>query len=417
MRIQTVLNRVQKYKSFVYGEIVISYHRGHPALTITIDPRVNSKPLCSRCGKRGTVYDHLASRMFEFIPLWGFLVFFVYAPRRVDCPVCGPTVEKMPWSEGKRQHTTTYAWFLARWAKRLSWAEVARVFATTWYHVAFAVTYAVEWGRSRMDLDDIRSAGIDELKWKFGHRYVTVVYQMCKERVRLLWVGEGRRAKTLLRFFRWLGEERTSRLQYICSDMWKPYLKVIRKKACHALHVLDRFHIVASLNKAIDEVRASEARRMKREGYEPILKGSRWVLLSRPEHLSASKVGRLKELLRYNLKTVRSYILKEDFQLLWDYVSHIWAGRFLDRWCNRVMRSGIGPMKRIAQTIRRHRGLLLNWFKAKRSISAGVVEGMNNKAKLCTKKAYGYSTFEMLQVSLYHTLGDLPEPEVTHRFF
>jgi transposase len=199
--------------------------------------------------------------------------------------------------------------------------------------------------------------------------------------------------------------------------MWRPYLKVIQRKAGHTLHVLDRFHIVATLNKAIDTVRASEARHMKEAGYEPILKGSCWLLLSRPEHLSTTRRGRLKELLQCNLKTVRAYLLKEEFQLFWEYVSPYWAGRFIDRWCETVMRSRIEPMKKVAGMVQRHRELLLNWFKAKKTISAGVVEGMNNKAKLCTKKAYGYSTLEMLQVSLYHTLGDLPEPKFTHRFF
>ena len=117
-----------------------------------------------------------------------------------------------------------------------------------------------------------------------------------------------------------------------------------------------------------------------------------------------------------SLKAVRAYLLKEDFQGFWNYVSPAWAGKFLDRWCTRAMRSRLDPMKRVARMLRRHRGLLLNWFRARGTISAGAVEGLNNKLKLTTKRAYGFRTFRALETALYHTLGDLPEPKVTHRF-
>ena len=112
--------------------------------------------------------------------------------------------------------------------------------------------------------------------------------------------------------------------------MWKPYLKVIAKKAGHALHILDRFHIMAQLGKAIDQVRAEEARKLKREGYEPILSSTRWLFLKCPEHLTAKQASKLADLLRYNLKAIRSYLLKEEFQRFWCYPSWYWAGKFLD---------------------------------------------------------------------------------------
>jgi len=107
----------------------------------------------------------------------------------------------------------------------------------------------------------------------------------------------------------------------------------------------------------------------------------------------------------------------EEFQQFWDYVSAHWAGQFLDHWCAMAMRSRIEPMKAVARMLRSHRPLILNWFRAKKAFSCGVVEGLNNKAKLTTRKAYGYSSFTTLQIALYHTLGNLPEPKFTHRFF
>jgi len=198
--------------------------------------------------------------------------------------------------------------------------------------------------------------------------------------------------------------------------MWQPYLTVIARKASDAIQVLDRFHIMAHLSKAIDEVRAKEAKSLKTAGYEPVLKGLRFCLLKRPENLTDGQEIKLAELLRYNLRTVRAYLLKEDFQFFWGYVSPAWAGKFLDRWCTRSMRSKLEPMKRVARMLRNHRPLLLNWFRARGAISAAAVEGLNNKLKVTTRKAYGFRTFRALEIALYHSLGHLPEPKFTHRF-
>jgi transposase len=214
-----------------------------------------------------------------------------------------------------------------------------------------------------------------------------------------------------------MGQEVISTIVFICSDMWEPYLKVIREKCAEALHILDRFHIVAKMNKALDEVRAEETSRMKREGRDPVLKKSRWLLLKRGDNLADEQHFRLRDLLRYNLKTVRAYLLKEAFQQLWDYNSPAWAGKFLDEWCRQTMRSRIEPMKKIARSLRQHRELILNYFRAQKLISSGVVEGLNNKAKVTMRKSYGFRTYRVLELALYHSLGKLPEPESTHEFF
>ena len=101
--------------------------------------------------------------------------------------------------------------------------------------------------------------------------------------------------------------------------MWQPYLKVIGERLGEAIHVLDRFHIMKQFGKALDEIRAEEAKRLKRDGYEPVLKKSRWCLLKRPENLTDKQTVKLSELLKYNLRTVRAYLLREDFQRFWEY--------------------------------------------------------------------------------------------------
>jgi transposase len=198
--------------------------------------------------------------------------------------------------------------------------------------------------------------------------------------------------------------------------MWKPYLRVVAKKAGPALHILDRFHIMAHMNKAIDKVRAQEVRALRARGRRPILTHTRWLLLRRPETLTEHQLPRLAELLGANLRAVRAYLLREEFQLFWGYVHPTWAGRFLDRWCTQTMRSRIAPMQKVARMLRRHRPLLLNWFRAKGAISSGAVEGFNNKAKLTMRRAYGFRTYRAIELALYHTLGHLPEPKAAHRF-
>jgi transposase len=213
-----------------------------------------------------------------------------------------------------------------------------------------------------------------------------------------------------------LGRERSAALEFVCSDMWRPYLKVIAKKAGQAVHVLDRFHIVQRMGKALDEVRAAEVKQLRDDGYEPVLTGSRWLLLKRPENLTENQAAKLAELLRYNLKSVRAHLLKEDFQRFWEYASATWAGKFLDQWCRRTMRSRIEPMQKVAKMLRGKRELVLNWFRAEGKLSSGIVEGFNNKLKLTTRKSYGFRTQEAYEIALYHNLGPLPEPKFTHEF-
>lgn len=417
MQVKTILNRLQKQPGFIYHTVQLIKKQGKEVLEVELRPRAGHRPRCGGCRRPGPGYDTLSPRRFEFVPLWSVQVFFVYAMRRVDCPSCKIHVEAVPWAQGKQRRTTTYSWFLAAWAKRLSWKEVAEVFGTSWATVFRSVEMAVTWGREHVVLADITALGVDEIQWKHGHRYLTLVYQIDTHCRRLLWIGQERKAETLEQFFDWFGKERSQALQFICSDMWKPYLQVIAQKASRAIHVLDRFHIMALMSKAIDEVRASEAKALVAKGCEPVLKKTRWLLLKRPENLTDKQDVRLAELLRYNLKAVRSYLLKEDFQRFWEYVSPYWAGRFLDLWCKKTMRSKIEPMKKVARTLRTHRELLLNWFRARGTISSGIVEGFNNKAKLTTRRAFGFRTFRAAEVALYHTLGALPEPKLTHRFW
>ena len=423
MLLQTILNRVEKHPSFVYDKARFAAAgeagaaAAGAAIEVEIRERANGRPICSGCGTPGPGYDRLPTRRYEFVPVWAISVFLLYAPRRVDCPSCGVKVERVPWAEGKSRITTSYQRFLASWAKRLSWQEVADVFRTSWQTVYRSVEKVVAWGLAQRPLDGIKAIGVDEIQWRRGHRYLTLVYQIDNGCKRLLHIAENRTAKSLLGFFRMLGPARSATLKYVCSDMWQPYLKVIAKKAGQALHVLDRFHIMAKMNKAIDEIRAAEVKELKADGYEHILKHSRWCLLKRRENLTAKQTVKLKDLAKYNLKSMRARLQREDFQRFWEYRSPLWAARFLWEWIGRVKRSRLEPMKKVARMLERHAELLMNWFLAKGTMSSGVVEGLNYNVKLTMRKSYGFRTLNALKTALYHRLGALPEPELAHRFW
>ncbi len=416
MRIQTILNRVQKFKSFVYRDARLAEQVGGLALIVDVEPRKRSRPICSGCGKARPAYDRLKERRFEFIPIWGILVFLAYRMRRVDCKRCGVTVEMVPWCDGKNQLATTYRWYLASWAKRLSWSEVGSIFRTSWDSVCRSVEHAVEWGLPHRDLSQVTALGVDEIAWARGHTYLTLLYDISGRTKRLLAVAEERKEASLRACLDSLGEPVCLRVKYVCSDMWKPYLKVITEKLEKAVHVLDRFHVMQQFGKALDQIRAEESKQLVRDGYEPVLKKSRWCLLKRPENLTDRQTVKLSEVLKYNLRTVRAYLLREEFQRLWEYKSAWWAAKFLDEWTGRVMHSRLEPMKKIARSMRVHQPLILNWFRARGAVSAGAVEGLNNKVKLVTRKSYGFRTAKVAKLALLHNLGNLPEPIHTHRF-
>ena len=152
-------------------------------------------------------------------------------------------------------------------------------------------------------------------------------------------------------------------------------------------------------------------------GDSETLKRTRWCLPRRPKNPTCKQRGRLRELLSLNLRTVRAYLLVRDFQHLWDCKSPTWAGKLLDMWCGVAMRSRIEPIKKIAWQLRNHRELILNHFRARKVFSSGVVEALNNNAKLTMREAYGFRTFAALEVALFHQLGRLPEPPVTRTFW
>ena len=417
IQFKTLLNKVHRFKSFVYRSVRMSHEGDKARIIAEIIPRANAKPRCSGCGKPRPGYDRMARpREFEFIPIWNIPVSFSYTMRRVDCPTCGIKVEAVPWAQGKHACCDAYRHFLASWARRMSWKETAACFHTKWDTVCRSVKWVVAYGLKHRDLEGVTAIGVDEVSYSKGHRYMTLVYQIDSGCKRLLGVIKERDTAALAGFFETMGPERCAAIKVVCSDMWKPYLNVIAAMLPTALNVLDRFHIAKKLGEAVDEVRRQEAKQLADNGYEPILKNSRYCFLKRPRNLTDRQAVKLGDLLAYDLRSVRAWMLKEAFDGFWQYDSPRWAKWYLKKWCTRAMRSRLEPMKKFVRTLRNHEDLLMNYFKAGKLYNSGIVEGLNLRINLCMRKAYGYRSFELLQMSLFHTLGKLPEPKFTHKF-
>jgi transposase len=306
---------------------------------------------------------------------------------------------------------------LARWAKRLPWNKVAEIFDCGWHQVCEAVTQAVNWGLEHRDISNVLAIGVDEIYFGVKSKYQTLVYQLCSDRPRLLFIAEGHKEEALSGIFKREGEAWCAKIKYVCSDMWRAYLNSVAKLLPNAMHILDRFHIEAKLNEAVDKIRRAEASELAGKGLI-ILKNLRYAFLKRPDNLTDKQRDGLQKIInKRNLKTIRAYHWKESFRLFWEYKQPHAASKYLRRWCRGANMSRLKPIKTFVKTLRKHEALILNWFRAKKQFSSGAVEAMNRGAGLVSNLARGFRTPEMRKIALFHALGDLPMPsEHTHRF-
>jgi len=383
----------------------------HGEMVVYLLPDRRYKVVCSSCGRQGPGYDTLKERRWKHVPLWGIPVTLVYSPRRVECSTCGVRVEAMPWTQGKSPLSLPLSVVLATWSKLVAWKVVGQLFGFHWNTVRKAVKNVVDYGLVNRDLGNLIYIGIDEISRKRGHVYHTQVYDLTEKR--LLWSGEDRTAETLEAFFEYLGQDRCERIEAVCCDMWAPYIDAVKKRLPNALLVFDKFHIVRHLLDAVDKVRKEEAQKLKSEDPE-LLKKSRYIWLKNPWNLTDNQKVRLSDLEKLNLKINRAYLLKEAFRKFWDYSYKAWAKKYLNRWFWWATHSRLKPMRDFAWMIRRHQDDVLNYFKV--PLDNGAVEGLNNKAKAISHRAYGYRTAETFKLALYHGMGKLPEPQLTHKF-
>jgi transposase len=419
VKVKTLLNRTQPIPGFCYADVRLVERRGRCHLRVEIEAHTQRPGRCSICERLAPTYDYLKCRGWRHVAPWRIPTTFFYAPRRVSCPEHGVRVEAMPWNEGKRPWTRAMMVFLARWGRRLSWKETSEAFEVSWEAVYRSVAWIVEWGLAHRVLAGIRAIGLDELHWRKGKQsanFLTLIYQVDEGCRRLLWVGLRRTERSLRQGLKSLGAEVLAGIQVVVSDLWRPYLAVVRKHLSHAVQILDRFHLTALLNKAVDQVRRGEGYALRGQPRGQRLKKTRWLLLKPRVRVRGKARERLDAVIHSKLRTARAWCLKEAFAHFWTYHHPRWAKAFLEAWITRTLRSRLAPMRKVAKTLRAHEALILNWFELKKAFSSAAVEGLNNKARVVTRRSYGFRVFSVLEMALYHTLGKLPEPELTHRF-
>ena len=371
--------------------------------------RLGSRRLrCSRCGRTcRRVHSRAAKpRSWRDLPLRKTRLVLRYRPRRVHCERCGVRAEALPWAEPWARVSSALAASVAALTKHLSWREAAHHFDLNWKSVAAIVGRAVAYGLARRRRKPLHRIGVDEGSRRKGHRYLTVVYDL--ERRTLLWVGEDRTEQTLRKFFSQLGRRRCRTIQVVLMDMWAPYAKAVRENAPRAQVLFDRFHLVQHLNRAVDEVRRAQLRRLSRK--EKVrFKRTRYLLLKNPWNLTSDQKERLSTLVSWNTPITRAYYLKESLQLFFDYKQPKRAREHLERWMHSAMRSRLEPFKRLVKMLRSHLDGVLAWTRLR--LSNGAVEGMNNKIKLVSHRAFGFRTVEHYVAAIYHCCARLPLPE------
>jgi transposase len=359
---------------------------------------------CGNCARRTRrVHSQQKVREWRDLRVREQALVLRYTPRRVRCVACGPRVEHVPWADRWQRVTRALSLALAELSRKLTWKETATHFGVNWKTVAVAVKRAVEWGLDHRVWRPLHVIGFDEVSRRKGHRYLTLVYDLLRRR--LVWVGEDRDAKTMEEFFEWLGPRRRRSIQVVCCDMWAIYIDAVKANLPGTILVFDRFHVVQHLSRAVDEVRRHTWRDLR--GEERIaFKRTRWLWLKNPWNLRSKERRRLSALCQKNQPIVRAYYLKEAFQRFWDYRSEGWARPYLQQWLWWASHSRLDPFKRFARMIRAHLDGILAWTRLR--ISNGALEGMNNKVKVISHRAYGFRSVDTFITAIWHGCGELP---------
>jgi transposase len=405
MRMETFIRMSLGLKA--HRVVKVEVDEGAGDLVIELD-RLGARRLrCGACGleARRVAPTRRPVRRWRDLAMRDQVVQLVYAPCRVWCAHCGLRVERVPWADKWQRVTHALARAVAELARALDWTAVAHHFRLNWKTIAAVVEGVVLWGLGHRRWYPLHIVGVDEVSRRKGQQYLTIVYDL--DRGRVVWVGRDRTTATMKRFFGWLGPRRARSIHTVCCDMWAVYIDAIQTHLPTASIVFDRFHLSEHLSRAVDDVRRHTWRQMGgREKAE--FKRTRFLWLTNPENLRRAERTRLSALLRLNSPIVKAYLLKEDLRRFWDYRSTAWAAGHLRQWLWRASHSRLEPFKKLARMLRAHLDGVLAWTRIR--VTNGAVEGMNNKVKVISHRAYGYQTSWAYIANIYHCCAALPLP-------
>lgn len=371
----------------IKGMVVAGFRAESGALVVAVRPRWQ-RPRCSHCGRKGrSAYDERGDRRWRHLDFGGVRVELSYGLRRVDCVYCGVVAERVPWSADPVSRFTTEFEEQTAWlAQRMDQTGVQKLMGVAWRSVGRIVERVVARLRPRDDGATLRAIGVDELAYRKQHHYVTLVTD--HGTARMVWGKEGRSAETLAAFFDGLGAEKCAAIEVVTMDMSGAYIKAVRDKLPQAQIVFDRFHVQRLASDALDETRRSAWREHKGTDEGDGIKHMRWVLLKNRESLKQDEVARLDALEQANAPLYRGYLLKETLGDILGRKQINVMSRELRHWIDDARASGLAAFARAAGTIETHFDGIVAY--ARWRVSNGLVEGLNNKARLLTRRAYGF---------------------------
>ena len=311
---------------------------------------------------------------------------------RVKCPECGVKREKVLQLPSKAPFSKRFEEAVGEACESASARQVARRFDLPASTVrSIDLRYLERWAAGRRK-PALRQVGIDELYLGKKQKFVTVVSNL--ESQEPLWFGEERKKGTLDEFFRsQLSRKQRGRIEAACLDMWEPYRLSLEEWVPACRVVYDKFHVLQHANAAIDEVRRAEFFRQggrKRE----LVKGKRWLLLSRWVHLNTEKKRQLNQLFRLNRRVMKAYLLKESLSRLWEYRYEGAMLRCLQNWIDQLRWQRLQPFEKLARTLLDHLEGILNYCRTR--IAMGVVEAINGNIKTLLRRGRGYKNLRYL---------------------
>jgi len=373
----------------VVGTVVLGCGVEDGALIVRVRP-TGRHPRCSGCGRtRLTGSVATEQRQWRHLDLAGVMLFLSYDIRRVSCPSCGVVVERVPWATDVHgRFTDDFDDQVGHLAQRCDKTSIQNMLGIAWRTVGRCIERVMR-RRCRTDrLDGLRAIGVDEISYRKQHHYLTLVADHVEHRI--VWGKEGKDAATLKAFFDELGDERRQQIKVVTMDMSGAFMSAVREAAPWAQIVFDRFHVQALASKALDETRRELWQELRR--HDPaaakILKHSRWALLKDPVNLTEAQEAKLSDIQRGNVRLYRGYLLKAQLGDILDRRQPNVVRALLLGWISWALRSRLPAFVRTAQTIREYLDEIVAYIRWR--VTNGLVEGLNNKARLLTRRAYGF---------------------------
>lgn len=354
--------------------------------------RGNRKIECSGCGRKfGELYD-TSERAVRDLPWSAFTATVFIEIYRVKCPDCGVKREKVPLLPSKAPFSQRFEDAVGLACEMASARQVARQFGLPASTVrAIDLRYLERWNGARKK-PALRQMGVDEIYLGKKQKFLSVVCNL--ETGEPLWFGQERKKETLDGFFQTeLSAQQRRGIQAACLDMWKPYRLSIEQWAPRCQIIYDKFHIMQHANKAVDEVRRAEFFR-KGGRMRNVVKGKRWLLLSRWVNLDTGKKRQLNQLFALNRRVLKAYLLKESLDRLWTYRYEGAMMRYLHNWMDQLRWQRLKPFEKLAQMLVDHLEGILNYCRTK--VPMGVVESVNGNIKSLLRRGRGYKNLHYL---------------------